>query len=344
MRREPIVQRIPNSQAQHVVGVDLGGTNVRAAVVTPDERIIGQSREPSDAKTGAARVVAAVAHTVRQAVSEAGITLKDVGAVGMAVPGHIDAKTGVIHWSPNFGETVNGQFMIFLEVPFTAPVSEALGVPVFAGNDANVAALGEFRYGAGREVDDLVMLTLGTGIGCGVVSSGHMVSGSTGGAVEGGHHVIGAGGRQCGCGTFGCLEAYCGTAAILERALRGIEANRQSKLFDLIAGDKTTLTPKMIDDAARAGDAVASEVWEETGYYLGIGIGNLVNVFNPTLVVIGGGIRQASGLLAAAERSMRRHTIYSLAHTCRIVEAALGEDAGVMGAAELAWRKLAGEE
>lgn len=333
----------PKADAQYVVGVDLGGTNVRAAVVDLQERIVGQARGPSDATAGAERVIARTCEIVALAIAEAGLKPSDIGAIGMAVPGHIDPKTGVIRWSPNFGETVEGQFRIFLDVPFCGPVSERLGIAAFAGNDANVAALGEFRYGAGRGASDLVMLTLGTGIGSGVITGGRLLTGSTGGAVEFGHHVIVAGGRQCGCGTFGCLEAYCGTSAILERALRAIERNEPTVLFDRIAGDKTTLTPKMIDEAARDGDAVALSVWEETGYYLGIGIGNAANLFNPELVVLGGGIRQATGLKEAAERSLRRHSVYSVARNCRIVEAALGEDAGVMGAAELAWRKCAGE-
>lgn len=329
------------SAAAYVVGVDLGGTNVRAAVVGRDERIVGQSRGPSDARHGAERVVARTCETVLAAIADAGVARSEVGAVGMAVPGHINQRTGIIHWSPNFGEMVDGTLRIFLDVPFAGPVAEVLGIPTAAGNDANVAALGEFRYGAGREVDDMVMFTLGTGIGSGVVVGGRLVSGSTGGAVEFGHQVIVAGGRQCGCGTLGCLEAYCGTAAILERAHRAIERNHVSVLWDRIQGDKTTLTPLMIDEAARDGDAVAREVFEETGYYLGIGIANAVNAFNPAMVVLGGGIRKATGLMAAAERSMRRHAIYSLAKDCCIAEAALGEDAGVMGAAELAWRRLA---
>lgn len=334
----------PRPHAKYVVGVDLGGTNVRAAVVSREEEIVGQARNPSDAKLGAARVVARIADTVHEAVEQAGLKKEEIGAVGMAVPGHIDTRHGYIRWSPNFGEVRDGKLAIFLDVPFTGPVSEALELAAYAGNDANIAALGEFRYGAGRHVDDMVMFTLGTGIGSGVIVDGRLVVGSTGGAVELGHHVIVAGGRQCGCGTFGCLEAYCGTSAILERALRALESNRETLLWEKIAGDKTTLTPKQIDEAAREGDALAREIFEETGYYLGIGIANAVNIFNPAIVVIGGGIRKATGLLAAAERAMRRHSIYSIAKSCKIVEAALGEDAGVMGAAALAWHRVEGQE
>ncbi len=330
----------PKRHARYVVGVDLGGTNVRAAVVDIDEKIVGQARAASDARNGAAAVVAALARTVREAIIDAGLTIDLIGAVGMAVPGHIDTYSGEIRWSPNFGEYTDGKFDIFLHVPFAGPVSEELGLAAYAGNDANVAALGEFRYGAGREVSDLVMFTLGTGIGSGVVSQGRLVVGSTGGASELGHVIILAGGRQCGCGTFGCLEAYCGTSAILERAHRAIERNTESSLWSRIEGDKTTLTPKLIDEAAREGDVVALSVFEETGYYLGIGIANAISIFNPSLVVLGGGIRKATGLMAAAERSVARHAVHSMRTTCRIVEAALGEDAGVMGAAELAWSKM----
>jgi len=136
------------------------------------------------------------------------LTLKDIGAIGMAVPGHIDTKHGIIIWSPNFGIVKDGIFRMFQDVEYAGPLSKELGVAAHAGNDANIAALGEFRYGAGRNVDDLVMFTLGTGIGSGVISQGNLVVGSTGGAVELGHHVIIAGGDQCGCGEFGHLEAY----------------------------------------------------------------------------------------------------------------------------------------
>jgi glucokinase len=334
----------PRRDAAYVVGVDLGGTNVRAAVVDKNEKIVGQARNPSDAKLGVNRVVEQTALTVRDAIKDAGRKLEEIGAVGMAVPGHIDTRQGLIRWSPNFGETIDGVFHMFLDTPFMGPVSETLGLAVYAGNDANVAALGEFRYGAGRHVSDMVMFTLGTGIGSGVITDGRLLIGSTGGAVEMGHHIIKAGGWQCGCGNFGCLEAYCGQHAIVERALRMMETGGETLLAQKVGDDRQTLTPKQIDEAAQAGDKVALAVFEETGYYLGIGIGNAIHIFNPALVVIGGGIRKATGLLAAAERSKDLHAVASLKKGARIVEAELGEDAGVMGAAELAWRMVEGRE
>ncbi len=324
-----------------VVGVDLGGQSVRAAAVRPNGHMSEMVSLPSRARDGAQAVVGQVVAAVKEAIAKAGLGTADVGAVGMAVPGHIDPVSGVIYWSPNFGETRGGKFEIFLDVPFAQPIACELGIATYAGNDANVAALGEFGMLEPQGITDIVLFTLGTGIGGGVVSSGRLVTGSTGGAVEIGHHVIVAGGQKCGCGTLGCMEAYCGTDAILDRALRMIERNRASLLWDMIEGDKTTLTPKMISEAADRGDETALDVWEETGYYLGIGMANAVNFFNPQLVVLGGQIRNATGLIAAAERSLRRHAIYSLAKTCRVVEAQLGDVAGVMGGAELARRSRA---
>ena len=332
------MNKLPVNGAEFVVGVDLGGTNVRASVIDKGEKVVGHARNHSDARNGGDAVVESTAHTILQAVADAGIKPEQIGAVGMAVPGHIDTKSGVIRWSPNFGTTIDGVFHVFVDVPFTGPVSEKVGIATYMGNDANVAALGEFRYGAGRDANDMVMFTLGTGIGSGVISDGKLIIGSTGAASELGHQVIVAGGHRCGCGTFGCLEAYCGTYAIVNRALTAIENGKPSLLHDAIGSDRGTLTPKQIDDAAKAGDVAALHVWEETGYYLGIGIGNAVNVFNPEKVVIGGGIRQATGLIDAARLSMQRHSIYSIRANVSIVEAELGDDAGVMGAAELAWR------
>jgi glucokinase len=233
----------PNKDAEYVVGVDLGGTNVRAAVIDRQGQIIAQEQNPSEAKNGKDRVVAQVVKTVKGSISAAKLSDTEIGAVGMAVPGHIMPDSGVIIWSPNFGETIDGQFRMFLNVPFTESVCSELRIATYAGNDANIAALGELRYGAGQGCSHLVMFTLGTGIGSGVISHGRLIVGSTGGAVELGHQTIVAGGWRCGCGNFGCLEAYCGQAGIVERAMRAIETNRPTLLREMVERDRTALTP-----------------------------------------------------------------------------------------------------
>jgi len=335
----------PRAGAKAVIGLDLGGTNARAAVVYADGTKGRECSLPSCAKEGGERVRQQVVKVIREAMQAEGLSNEDIGAVGAAVPGHIDPVTGVIIWSPNFGSMVDDRFQIFLDVPFAGPVAEDLGIAVYAGNDANVAAMGAYRdLKAGGWVEgdltDIVLFTLGTGIGTGVISGGRLVTGSTGGAVELGHQVIVAGGRQCSCGTLGCLEAYCGTAAIVDRALRMLELNRESVLWDMIQRDKKELTPKTISVAAEQGDRTARDVWEETGYYLGIGMANAVNIFNPQLIVLAGQTRKGPGLIAAAERSMRRHAVYSIAKTCKVVEMELADAPGIPGGAELAWEKV----
>ncbi len=330
----------PRPGAPYAVGVDLGGQSVRAAVMRRGDTEPKTVSLPSEAKEGADRVRARTAEVIRNAIDEAGVKPSDIAAVGIAVAGHIDPVTGVIHWSPNFGRMEGSTFKMFLEEPFTGPLSHELGMAVYAANDANAAVLGEWKHMKQPGVTDLVMFTLGTGIGGGVVSGGRLVTGSTGGAVEIGHHVIVAGGRKCGCGTLGCLEAYCGTEAIIERALRMMERNLESSLWRRIEEDKTGFKPIVISEEADKGDATALAVWEETGYYLGIGMGNAVNLFNPQYVLIGGQIRNATGLQAAAERSMRRHMVHSIGRTCTVAPATLGNEAGVVGGAELVWQAV----
>ncbi len=335
----------PRVDAEAVVGVDLGGTNARAAVVYADGRAGRECSQPSRAKEGEDAVRSQVIRVIQDAIAAEGLTPSDIGAVGMAVPGHIDPTTGVIIWSPNFGTIEDGKLRIFLDVEFGKPISDALGIAVFAGNDANVAAIGAFRKlqqeaPAGQQVTDIVLFTLGTGIGGGVVSGGRLVTGSTGGAVEIGHQVIVAGGRKCGCGTLGCLEAYCGANAIVETAFRMLERNRDSVLWDMIRKDKMELTPKLISDAANKGDETALEVWREVGYYLGIGMANAVNLFNPQRVILAGQTRHGPGLVDAAKRSMLRHAIYSIAKSCEVTEMELGDAPGIPGGAELAWMEI----
>jgi len=330
----------PRRGADLAVGVDLGGQNVRAAVLRRGERVPHTVSLPSEAKEGAEKVRTRVVEVVRKAIAEAGVSQDDIAAVGIAVAGHIDPVTGVIHWSPNFGRMEDSTFHMFLEEPFTGPISRELGTAVYAANDANAAVLGEWKHIEGGGPTDIVMFTLGTGIGGGVVSGGRLLAGSTGGAVEIGHHVIVAGGSMCGCGTLGCLEAYCGTEAIVERALRMMETNRESSLWERVKADKTDFKPLTISEEADKGDRCALDVWEETGYYLGIGMGNAVNLFNPQYVIIGGQIRNATGLMRAAERSMRRHLVYSIGRTCEVIEARLGDHAGVVGGAELVWQEI----
>ncbi|HEV8676736.1 MAG TPA: ROK family protein [Methylomirabilota bacterium] len=332
-----------------IVGVDLGGTNVRAAVAGPDGRLLGDAVEhSSQATAGVDATVGAIAKAIREAARRAGGAA--VRAVGMAVPGHVDGERGVVRWTPNFGEMRDGVLEPWPEVALGAAVERELGCPVVMGNDANLAALGEYRFGSGGDrADGFVLLTLGTGIGGGVVltrrqvqgaatwAHGVLLVGATGGGAELGHTIVLAGGPRCGCGASGCLEALANRDAIVARARGKLQRAPQSRLHALCGGDPARLTPQLLAEAAAAGDALAREVWEETGTYVGIGVANFINVFNPEVIAIGGQIAKAGEpLFAAIRRAARDHAIRTLFEECRIAPAERLEEAGILGAAALA--------
>lgn len=335
----------PKPGAPYVVGVDLGGTNVRAAVIDRSDRSLARAENTSDARSGEQRTVARIGEAVRAAIAAAGVHVEEIGGVGIAVPGHIDVPDGMIRWAPNFGSYVEGSFVPYKNIPLRALVESELGMAMVMDNDANVAALGEFRFGAGRGVRHLVMFTLGTGIGGGIIIDGQVLRGATGGAAEVGHIIIadGIGGSQNG--AHGRLESLAGRDPIVERAALKMESGRDTLLWQHV---KTTdalqqiLTPLHLDEAAEAGDALAQETLREIGHFVGLGIANMVNVFNPEVVVIGGKIARARTLFEAAVRTARACAIGSLLASARIVHAELGDDAGIMGAAELAWREVDG--
>ncbi len=335
----------PKANAPYVVGVDLGGTNVRASVLDRDEKARGRFETPSDAKLGAAKTVVRIADAVRGAAKDAGVDINDIGAVGVAVPGHINVPEGRIVWAPNFGDFVNDSYVPYKNVYLRDMVEEELGIAMVMDNDANVAALGEFRYGAGRGTKHLVMFTLGTGVGGGIVVDGEVLRGATGGAAEVGHIIIadGVGGSQYG--AHGRLESLAGRDAITERAALKMESGRPTKLWDYITGPEALMqhiTPATIDEAAEAGDAMAIEVLSEIGHFVGIGIASMINVFNPEVMVLGGKIARSNTLFAVANRTARACAIGSILATAKIVRAELDDNAGIMGAAELAWREIGG--
>lgn len=329
-----------------VVGIDLGGTNVRAgcffesgAPAGPDFSI------PSRAQEGQSHIFDAIVEVVNQAVGAA--TVKP-DAVGLAIPGFVDAHEGLVRWSPNFGETVQGVFRSWRDVPVRRPLESRLGLPVFMGNDANLAALGEYRFGSGKnQAKCLVMLTIGTGIGGGVVLSPYSVQGDARGPLlllggnqggaELGHAIILDGGLDCNAGTYGAVEAYCPRDAIVTRAIHRIRRGRRTQLTDVVEGDLSKITPKMIADAADKGDEMCAEVYEETGRYLGVTIGSFINVFAPDVFALGGSISLAGELLLApARKAARNVAIPALYDDCHITVAEQIDDAGMLGAVALA--------
>jgi len=321
-------------ESRYLVGVDLGGTNVRAAACTFDGSILGEAKLDSMAMEGLEFTLRQIITAVRQALERANVDISTVAGVGMAVPGHHKSREGITLWSPNFKDW-NG-------VQVIEPIRRELGVPVFMNNDANVAALGEFTFGAGRGTRHLVMLTLGTGIGGGIILDGKLWLGANEGAAEIGHIIIMADGPQCSCGRHGCLESLARRDAIIDRAARKMLQGRPSVLLERVNHVPWHVTPAMIAEAAQEGDEVAIETLAETGYYVGLGVASAINMLNPDIVVIGGGISAAGEpLWGPILRTVRANALHASQEVCRVVPAALGDDAGVMGACQLALQEIA---
>jgi glucokinase len=329
-----------------VVGVDLGGTNVRACAYFEDGESAGEKFEiPSNAQSGTRAVVESIVECVSSAASASSVAPE---RIGIAVPGHIDDAAGLVRWSPNFGQEIHGVFQYWRDEPLKAPLEARLGLPVSMGNDANLAALGEYRFGVGRnQAKCLVLLTIGTGIGGGVVMAADSLQGDARGTLlflggnkgggELGHIVVHHGGVTCNAGSYGAIEGYCQRDAIVERAVNRLRRGRKSRLNEMVRGDLSLVTPKLLSEAANQGDELAIEVWSEVGEYLGVGIGSCINIFAPDIVAVGGQIAKAGEwLIGPARRAAENVAIPSLFADARIVQAEAIEDSGMLGGAALA--------
>lgn len=319
--------------ADVVLGIDLGGTQVKTALVSRSKELLSKDSRPTHAAEGLDAVLDVLADSADAAIAGAGRSRDDLMAVCVGAPGPGNPHTGVVFSPPNLPG--------WKDVPLAELMTERLGVPCFIDNDANVACYGEFWMGAGQGVQSMCLLTLGTGVGGGIVVFGKLLRGIDGTAAEIGHMIVQRDGRPCGCGARGCLEAYGSVPGMVQTAVEGIESGRKTVLMDRCGGNPETLTGEMISDVAAAGDEFAIGVIQETGAWLGVGISGLINLFNPEKVVLAGGMTNAGPVLIDAIRIRALHDAFDVpANRVEIVPAALGEDAGVLGAAGIALDRL----
>lgn len=311
-----------------VAGVDLGGTNVRTCIARADGAILAQARTPTPADAGPAAVVAQIEAGVRQVAMTAGVGVAQLAGVGVGAPGPLDMHSGVVFSPPN----LTG----WHDVPLAAMLRDVLEIPAHIGNDANLAAVGERTFGAGRGNDNLVYMTVSTGIGGGVIIAGKLFVGSSGTAAEIGHMTVDLHGPRCKCGNIGCLEALAAGPAI---ARAGREATREApecRLLALAGGDPGQVTTSLVVQAAQEGDATALAVFNRAAEAIGVGCVNLINLFNPRRIIIGGGVSQAGDLLfTPVRRVVAERALPSPRDACTIVPAGLGDDCGLYGAVSL---------
>ncbi|MDP3911440.1 MAG: ROK family protein [Gemmatimonadales bacterium] len=308
---------------RYVVGIDVGGTNIVVGTVAEDgSEVLGLVSEPTISEQGTDAVVERIVRLARASIAAAG---KPIAGVGIGAPGPLDTTTGVVLLTPNLGWT---------NMPLRDRLGTALGFPATLDNDANCAIYGEWWRGAARGAAHVVGMTIGTGIGGGIVLDGKIYHGTSDIAGEIGHTTIDLNGRRCKCGNYGCLEAYASGPAIAARAVEGIEAGVETSLPQYVGGDLSRLTAQVVYEAANDGDAYALETVRETAKLLGAGVANLLNIFNPEVVVICGGVTLAGDkLFTPLAGEVKRRAFKPAWEACRIVPGALTGTAGVYGAA-----------
>jgi glucokinase len=309
---------------RYIVGIDLGGTNIVAGTVSEDgSEILGVLSEPTGAEGGADAVVDRIVRLAKKSIAAAKVHA--IAGVGIGSPGPLDTKTGVVLLTPNLG---------WVNMPLRDRVAAGLGLPAALDNDANCAIYGEWWRGAARGADHVVGLTIGTGIGGGIVLHGDVYRGASDIAGEVGHMTIDSTGRLCKCGNYGCLEAYASGPAIAARATEGIQAGADTSLPRYVKNDLSKITAQVVYEAAHDGDDFALEVVRDTAKFLGAGVASLINIFNPQVVVICGGVTLAGDKLFVPLRGeIKRRAFKPAVDVCRILPGELPGTAGVYGAA-----------
>ena len=313
-----------------VLGLDVGGTKLAAGVVAADGTVLSNLTVPSRAEQGPDQMISRLLELGRDAVVAAGVAWQDVPAVGIACGGPLDPVAGVIQSPPNLPG--------WDDVPLVALVSSALDRPAVVDNDATAGALAEWWYGAGRSrnVRTLVYMTISTGVGGGLVLDGRVFRGAAGNAGELGHLTVDYRGRPCGCGRRGCLEAYASGTNIAARAREALASGEPSSL-----GALETLTSRDVAAAAAAGDPLATRIWDETTAILASAMANILDVFNPELVILGGGVTRAGEqLLGPVRAGGLAQAMAPAARSAEIVLAELGDRLGVVSAAAVAFERL----
>ena len=312
--------------AKERIGIDVGGTNVKIALVDNKGKIIYSNSIPTRAEMGYEYTINNMKEAITELIKETKSDPKNIESIGFGFPGQIDYQKGIVRLAPNIPGWV--------DVPIAEIMEKAFGIPTRVDNDVRCAALGELNYGAGQGCDNLICITVGTGIGSGLVINGKLVRGASNAAGEIGHIKLDMnGGPLCGCGDRGCLEAFASGPSIVALAEEYIKGGKSTKYRELANPD---ITPYIVSEAAKQGDPVAKRIFTIVGEYIGIGLASVVNLLNPEKIIIGGGVAAAGDLLLTPiKESLVKRAMPIAGSAVEIVPAQLGNSAGVIGASLL---------
>jgi glucokinase len=310
------------------IGCDLGGTNLRAAIVDVETgKVLQQKSISTLARKGHEAVMKRMADLFLQIIQSSGMQQEEIGGIGIGVPGVLDLEKGEVLFLPNLAGT-------WPHVPLSDTITKLTGLRTTLLNDVRAITYGEWAFGAGRGVDTVAVFAIGTGIGGGLVLNGqlHLGIGGTGGEL--GHTTIDFNGPRCGCGNYGCLEAYASGPAISAMGLKAVTQGLTTRIADLCENDLNRITPELIAKAAHQGDEIAKDIYERAGFYLGIATANVCVAIGPRRIIIGGGVAQAGDLLLEPiRRTMRARVTVMPVDQVDVVPSQLGNNAGVIGVA-----------
>ena len=318
---------------KYLIGVDIGGTNIKLALIDKAAHLKGKRTFYTTSFKGKPALIDGIVNQIEGLISGSGLKKRDIIGVGIGVPGAVDIRTGTVHYLTNIPD--------WREVPLGNILKKRLGIPVFIDNDVNVMALGEVYFGSGLGAINMLCITLGTGAGGGLILDGKLYRGSSYAAGEFGHVPINIDGPKCKCGSWACVEAYAGNSYIVKDVIRRIRKGQKTLITKLVEGDLSKITPEIISEAYRKGDKFAKKVWIDVGEKIGIGLAGVVNLLNVEKIVIGGGVAEAGKILFdSIKRTINMRAMKLPAKTVKVVKAKLGYDAGLIGAATLVLYEL----
>ena len=310
---------------KYVIGIDVGGTNIVTALSDFNGNVLFKTKVPTEAFKGYKTTIYRIKEQIENVLKNKGVTVDEVAGIGIGVPGLIDVESGMCYFSGNLGDE-------WQNVNIREDLRSYFDVPIFLDNDVNVAALGEKYFGAARNSKDFIYITIGTGIGSAIIADGRMIRGHRFCAGEFGHLTVDKNGPQCTCGNIGCIEAIASAPAIARRIKEKINAGRKSIMPEL-AGGVDRISAKILSEAYDKGDELAVEIMKETGEWLGIAIAGYINIINPELFIIGGGVSRAGErLLNYVREEVNKRAMKIQKETCKIITAEQLDEAGMMGA------------
>jgi glucokinase len=324
----------PVRTQQSIIAVDIGGSKIMTAAFSEDGHVLARDIVPTQVKDGVNKVISRLSAAIDTLLDQNITEIDRLSGIGIACAGGVDSERGIVVTpSPNLPDWV--------DIHLADIIRGRFNTNTFIVNDASAAALGESRFGAGKGMKNIVLLTVGTGIGGGIIIDNELYLGSRGGAGEFGHMSIDVNGPRCGCGNLGCLEMLASGKAVAREAITRLKSGEKSIMTDMTGGKIEEITAETVAIAADSGDALAKDVMDRVAYYLGIGVVNLVNIFNPDMVIIGGGMSELGEMLIGPSRRLVKERAFSISsQAVRIVTAQLGNEAGIYGAAAFVRDKM----